>query len=599
MWLAAVVGCALVLAGPTDRAAAVSHDLDGDGDSELVVYDPSRPAGTVATEDTDSDRDPDVVWVGGATQITSFFFGLVGSYDPAELIVMTWDVEPGTVLTYEFTGTDLLGEPDVDIIWVGMGGIGGFIGPGDISGSYDGSELVFYTSEMSTGTIAEVDLDGPDLLGDPNPDIIWVGTSGELAWGEFKDIVGNYDGVEAVIATTALQPGQLATVDLDGPDILGKPDPDIVWIGLAGGGRFRNFADLDSDYEAEFMVEASGLAAGTALTHDFGEGINLYGNHDPDVVWVGAMGSAWFTPPVFDFDIDLDGDIVLASSLDASSDIDSDGDGDVFWSSLYPTPTPTPSPTPFNTPTPVPTPVQSLLDAQTAVIGAGGGTLAAAGASLFVPPGALSQDTTIGVEVADALLVAPPAFESASLLPAAFHFWPDGLTFALPAELTFTYAEDDVAGLNEGELEVAIFNGATGTWELAPVVTRDTEANTLTVEITHLGIIAAFDPSLSDLDGDGCNDKVERDGLNPVLGGVRDPLNYWDFFDVTDDGLIDFSDALDVLGYFGDPGLAGTPGNVRDRDVGGPNAWNLVESDTGVDFTDVLNGLQSFGHSCS
>ncbi|MGB6837050.1 MAG: flexitail domain-containing putative surface protein [Dehalococcoidia bacterium] len=87
-----------------------------------------------------------------------------------------------------------------------------------------------------------------------------------------------------------------------------------------------------------------------------------------------------------------------------------------------------------------------------------------------------------------------------------------------------------------------------------------------------------------DSDGDGCSD-VEELGDNPTLGGTRDPLNPWDFYDVPvptafnggtledrDKAVSILNDVLAVLEYSGtsDGGLCnsgpdGTPGNADDR----------------------------------
>ncbi len=101
-----------------------------------------------------------------------------------------------------------------------------------------------------------------------------------------------------------------------------------------------------------------------------------------------------------------------------------------------------------------------------------------------------------------------------------------------------------------------------------------------------------------DTDGDGCSDAEEL-GVIPALGGNRNPANYWDFFNVTGDKTIDLSDALDILGYFGDPGTSAAA-NKRDRDnTGTAQPWQTIEANDGVDLTDVLVNLQSFGHDCS
>jgi hypothetical protein len=108
------------------------------------------------------------------------------------------------------------------------------------------------------------------------------------------------------------------------------------------------------------------------------------------------------------------------------------------------------------------------------------------------------------------------------------------------------------------------------------------------------------DPHNPDTDGDGCVDGREVLYSNPTLGGLRDPLNFWDFFDVTGDRFIDLSDALDILSYFGNPGLPGTLGDLRDRSIPDPaKPWRTADSDDGVDLTDALNNLMSFGDDCS
>jgi hypothetical protein len=102
-----------------------------------------------------------------------------------------------------------------------------------------------------------------------------------------------------------------------------------------------------------------------------------------------------------------------------------------------------------------------------------------------------------------------------------------------------------------------------------------------------------------DADGDGCWDANEM-SANPLLGGMRDHLDAWDFFDVTGDRIIDFSDTLDVLGYFGNAAPESSPADLRDRAILDPGqVWRTSEANDGVDFTDVLNTLPSFGHSCS
>ena len=124
----------------------------------------------------------------------------------------------------------------------------------------------------------------------------------------------------------------------------------------------------------------------------------------------------------------------------------------------------------------------------------------------------------------------------------------------------------------------------------------DTDGDTLNdgaeVNVYHT------DPTNADTDNDGCSDGKEV-GPNPLLGGGRDPLNFWDFFDVNGDRQIDISDALDVLSYFGDPGLPNTPGNLRDRYIPDPSKPYLTaEADNGVSLDDAVAALASFADSC-
>jgi hypothetical protein len=125
------------------------------------------------------------------------------------------------------------------------------------------------------------------------------------------------------------------------------------------------------------------------------------------------------------------------------------------------------------------------------------------------------------------------------------------------------------------------------------------------------GPIALSGPPLEsqDSDGDGCTDYEELGG-DPALGGGRDPLNPWDFFDVTGDKLIDLGDAFGVLAKFGshpsNPPGAPLYDAAYDRSTPtggypGPTPW-LTEDPaiegTGVELNEVFWSLASFGHSC-
>jgi hypothetical protein len=117
--------------------------------------------------------------------------------------------------------------------------------------------------------------------------------------------------------------------------------------------------------------------------------------------------------------------------------------------------------------------------------------------------------------------------------------------------------------------------------------------------------------SLPDGDGDGCIDENEI-GSNPAAGGLRDPDNYWDFYDVGTgspvvpgkDGVVDLKDTLLILMHFGhlyNGGAYVDPGD-DDLDRSVPDSlqpWRTAEANNGIDLVDALNSLKSFGHNCN
>ena len=90
------------------------------------------------------------------------------------------------------------------------------------------------------------------------------------------------------------------------------------------------------------------------------------------------------------------------------------------------------------------------------------------------------------------------------------------------------------------------------------------------------------------------------------MGGLRDPLNPWDFYDVaglagpSPDGVIDLlNDVLGVVQHFSPMG--GPPYDVSfDRGpTTGPNPWNMTAPDGAIDLlNDILGVISQHGHSC-
>ena len=105
--------------------------------------------------------------------------------------------------------------------------------------------------------------------------------------------------------------------------------------------------------------------------------------------------------------------------------------------------------------------------------------------------------------------------------------------------------------------------------------------------------------STSDTDGDGCSDQSEN-GPDETLGGQRDYLNPWDFYDTDSDRIIDmFTDILGVIVHYS---LDSDPPYDANFDRGpsaGPNPWNMTAPDGVIDlFTDILGVIDQHGHAC-
>jgi hypothetical protein len=121
------------------------------------------------------------------------------------------------------------------------------------------------------------------------------------------------------------------------------------------------------------------------------------------------------------------------------------------------------------------------------------------------------------------------------------------------------------------------------------------------VEYIELGT-SAVNP---DTDRDGCAEGEEL-GDDEVLGGQRDPLNRWDFFNVVDPvapRVIDLDDAFAVLGKFGavcgDPVPTAPPyDEAYDRSQPSPNPWNTQAPNCVIDLDEFFWSLDSFGHTC-
>lgn len=127
-----------------------------------------------------------------------------------------------------------------------------------------------------------------------------------------------------------------------------------------------------------------------------------------------------------------------------------------------------------------------------------------------------------------------------------------------------------------------------------------------TTAYTGPPLTATAQPKDHDQDGDGCTDWEEL-GPDQTKGGLRDPFNPWDYYDVQGSGggpkdkRIDAPN--DLLGVMYKYGLhQGDQGYDAAYDRGpriGPNAWNLGPPDNSIDLpNDILGVGFSYQHNC-
>jgi hypothetical protein len=131
------------------------------------------------------------------------------------------------------------------------------------------------------------------------------------------------------------------------------------------------------------------------------------------------------------------------------------------------------------------------VSSATTTIGPAGGRIevtdpatGAFGASLDVPPGALTQEVTFFIE----FVAAPPAF------PAGFvsvgpivDFGPD-VSFAVPATITIPYDEARIAalGVQEEAVRLLTYDQLRGIWVLMPILSLDITRNLITTQVNGI-----------------------------------------------------------------------------------------------------------------
>jgi hypothetical protein len=117
------------------------------------------------------------------------------------------------------------------------------------------------------------------------------------------------------------------------------------------------------------------------------------------------------------------------------------------------------------------------------------------------------------------------------------------------------------------------------------------------VEVTTYGT----SPLLIDTDADSCGDsrEVQTAPGSQMTGGLRSPLNQYDYFNPTHDGRNRIDDVVLVVGqYFKD---LGNPlyTAATDRVFAGPMSWHLGAPDGRQRVDDILNAIRQYFHDCS
>jgi hypothetical protein len=122
-------------------------------------------------------------------------------------------------------------------------------------------------------------------------------------------------------------------------------------------------------------------------------------------------------------------------------------------------------------------------------------------------------------------------------------------------------------------------------------------------------VVAGTSCALADTDGDGCTDTRELQVApgSQVSGGLRDPLNFNDYFNPSGDLMNRIDDIVLVLNqYFMDDDAA-TPGSPpyapgynpnTDRTFTGPNPWNSGPPNGLQRIDDIVNQLRQYFHDC-
>ena len=101
-----------------------------------------------------------------------------------------------------------------------------------------------------------------------------------------------------------------------------------------------------------------------------------------------------------------------------------------------------------------------------------------------------------------------------------------------------------------------------------------------------------------DTDGDGCTD-VQENGPDEKLGGRRNFLNPWDYFNPTGDKRNRVDDILAVVAVYFQDEPDPDYDIIYDRTVWGPNDWNLGPPNQLIRVDDILSAIDQYFHDCA
>ncbi len=145
-------------------------------------------------------------------------------------------------------------------------------------------------------------------------------------------------------------------------------------------------------------------------------------------------------------------------------------------------------------------------------IGVGGGVIGAEGVSVSIPPGALSADIPITIQ-----LTATPGPNGT--VSQVFEIGPTGTQFAQPVTIAFSYTDSELLGLPPSDFAVETLPASSGaSWSPLSQIVVDVYAHTIAGQTTHLSPYALVEQGLgAALGGDGGS----AGGLDAAVSSVE------------------------------------------------------------------------------